>query len=195
MPFASIVKPVPQLHIYLTWIGVVCAAESFAVIQQETPVGGIQGRHGNRVLLGERFAERNIEACVSLQMGIREIAASIRETGTVIQVAARDDSVGQVEVISDMEGVPLVVVQHEIAAIGRRKIGETSGDRACSLGVRVGIGEIDFSAVEQSRRANTYLPAIETRMVNGQRKEHIGIADGIVIEIILRALMIVVQFK
>ncbi len=61
--------------------------------------------------------------------------------------------------------------------------------------MRVGVGQIHFSTMQQLRRAHRHFPAVEARVINRERKEDVGIADVVVVEIIMRALMVVIHVE
>ena len=59
-----------------------------------------------------------------------DVARSIGEPRTVIQIAARRDMPRKIEIEPGVERMALIVVQQEIAAGGRREIGQAAADTA-----------------------------------------------------------------
>ncbi len=80
----------------------------------------------------------------------RHVAGAVGKPGAVVHISARVGSPRQTEIESRVKRVPLIVIQQKVAAIRRRKIRQTATYRACSLGVRIGISEIDLSPMGNS---------------------------------------------
>ena len=59
----------------------------------------------------------------------------------------------------------------------------------------IGVSEINLAAPRDLRRANRDLPAVQSRAIDRYREEDVGVADGVVIEIIPGTLMIVVDVE
>ena len=52
-------KIVPQFPVHFSWIGVVSASESVAVVEQIAAITDVQGINGERPAFSEAFPERN----------------------------------------------------------------------------------------------------------------------------------------
>jgi len=89
----------------------------------------------------------------------------------------------------------LIVIQQEVAAGGRREVGQTSGYGARAEGVSVRVGEVDLSPPEQPRRTHGHFPAVKPRAIDSEREEHIGVSDVVVIEVVSGPLMVVVDVQ
>src|SRR5450432_878816 len=100
----------------------------------------------------------------------------------------------QTEVEPGMQRMPLVVVQLEGTAVRRREIGQATSYCPRTKCLRIGIGKVNLSPVKELRRTNTHFPAVQARMVDGQREKDVGVAECVVIEIVSCALMVVVHF-
>src|SRR5579872_2254813 len=107
--FASLqFKPVAHLKIDLARIGVVRAAESRAVVEQEPAVAGIERACGNSQKLTERPADRNIARVVPFEVR-GKFAGTVREPRAVIPVRACQHFAGECEIEAGMESVALIV--------------------------------------------------------------------------------------
>ena len=63
-----IMEPVTQLDEDFTWIVEVESAKGLAIVQHDATICHIQSGHGNREILTEVFAEREIKRCVCRQV-------------------------------------------------------------------------------------------------------------------------------
>jgi len=73
------------------------AAKRLAVVQQEPPIGEVQGRHGHSKALRNGPAHRQVEGRVRLKMCLY-VAGSIRESRSVVKIPTGQNPIRQVEV-------------------------------------------------------------------------------------------------
>ena len=80
------------------------SAERLAVIEQEPAVPQIQRRNGKGELFSDVFAEGEVERGVASQMS-RDVAGSIGESRSVVQIASHRRSPGESEVEARVQRV------------------------------------------------------------------------------------------
>src|SRR5258706_3592251 len=149
MPSASIMKAVPHLQIYLTRVCIVRTAESFTIIQQESPVGCVERVQRERPILTDSHPQRNVHSGVRLQpFG----AFPVRKTGAEIQIRSQPCAPRQIDFETRVERVVLIVIQKEQAFLRRLKIREPSRHAAKSLQPQDGISDVNLAAMQQPRR-------------------------------------------
>ena len=66
----------------------------------------------------------------------------------------------QAEVEPGVQRVPLVMVQQEESAIGHGEVGQAAGYRARPKGMRMGVGNVDLSPMEELWRTNADFLAV-----------------------------------
>src|SRR3954466_4900575 len=109
---------------------------------------------------------------------------TIYEPGSVIDPSGDPRPARQSEVEVAVERMPLIVVKEKITRFWRRKVRQSACDRTLSLGVLIRIRDVDFTAMEQPRGTDRKLPSRNTRARNRQRKEHVRITDGVMVEVV-----------
>src|SRR5581483_718128 len=80
------------------------------------------------------------------------------------------------------QGVALVVVQEEVTTLGRREVRKSSGYGAFSLDILMRVRHADLEPPEDLRGAQRCFPTANARLLDGQRKEDVGVSQHIVIE-------------
>src|SRR5262249_48749675 len=81
----------------------------------------------------------------------------------------------------------LIVIQEKEAACRRREIGKTASDGSRSFRRLMRIGKVNVHFLEQPWRAHGNLGSPYARCLDGERKEQVGVSDGIVIKKVMSA--------
>jgi len=100
----------------------------------------------------------------------------------------------KIEVEPGVERMALIVIQQEVAAGGGEKSvrpPDTSPEPRAWARRRRGRPLRGGTAAANARP----LPSRKTRVVNRQREEHVGVSDGVVIEVVSGPLMVVVDIQ
>ena len=114
-------------------------------------------------------------------------AFAVDKAGAVIGIEVGPHPPGQLQVEAGGKRVALVVVEKEIAFVGRLEIGKTAGYAARALGVLVRVGGVELGASGDAGRVRRGFPATDAGTIDGERKENVGVAQNIVVEKVLRA--------
>src|SRR5262249_23940847 len=113
-------------------------------------------------------------------------AVAVHESGAVIHVYVGGGFPRQNEIEAGRERVALIVVEKTKRVAGAAA-DQPSGDNAGPLGILVGIRKVELPVAGDLGRFGSRLPAADSRMLERQRKENIGITEHIMIEKVVGA--------
>src|SRR5215469_14081774 len=109
-------------------------------------------------------------------------AVAIEKSRSVIHVHRGPGTARKSHAHAGTDGVALIVVEEKVAFFGRREIRQTAGDSAGTLGVLMGVGEMELGATGDAWRAGGGFPTADASAVDGQREEDVGVAEDVVVE-------------
>src|SRR5262245_20554319 len=93
----------------------------------------------------------------------------VREPRTVIHVSIGPCVAGKIDIEASAERMALIVIQEE-TLLGRRKIGQATGDRSEALRILMRIGAVKLNAAEYVWRSYRRLRTTNTRTIDGERE-------------------------
>src|SRR5690348_9535512 len=176
-------KAIAHFPVDLARVGVVRPAKGVAVVDQVAAVGHVEGVHGYRPILPERFAEGEPEGGVGRQVGG---AVAVQKTRSVGYCRRRPSPPRQPARPHYTQRVALVMIKKKEAFFRRLEIGEPSGDGAEALHKLVRPRHVDSRAAKNLRRPQRGFPALDARSLNGERQKDVGAANLVVIKKVAR---------
>src|SRR6266571_2827732 len=182
-PCVSEVETVAEFAGELAGITPMRAAEGVGIIEQVARVGDVLRREDQVQAFADGLAERKRKLRVARQM---RRAVTIEEARAVTQIAGGPGAPGKLNVEAGIERVALVVVEKEKARRWRREIGKPSSDATGGLRELVRIRQIELRAVAKPRGAHRRFPTVNARALDGKRKEDVGIAEHVMVEVVPR---------
>src|SRR6266849_1594285 len=157
------------------------AAEGKAVVEQDAAVGDVQCLNVDRELLTETLSQRKVKGGVRLQVAWWRTAAG--ESRGIVDVGRSVGVEWEIVPTAEVQRVALVVVEVEIS---RRRHGastnQTADDAATAKRQLIRIREIELGAIAEPWRAESQLPAIDSRAVYIDGEEDVGVIQTVVIE-------------
>src|SRR5690348_1452637 len=177
-------KAIAHFPVDLARVGIVRPTEGVAVVDQIPAVGHVEGVHGYRPILPERFAEGEPEGGVGRQVGR---AVAVQKTRSVGYCRRRPGPPRQPARSHNTQRIALVMIKKKEAFFRRLEIGKPSSNGAKALHELVRPRHVDSRAAKNLRRPQRGFPALDARSLNGERQKDVGAANLVVIKKVARA--------
>ena len=104
-------KPVADLRVNLTRLGVMCSAEGRAVIEQEAAVRQVESGYPNGDAFGKTPGYGQIECSVPFQVRPGDVTRPVGEPRAVVNIAVGREARREGQKESRVQRVALIVVQ------------------------------------------------------------------------------------
>src|SRR6476646_3517956 len=183
-PRTSVMKPVLQLQGNLHWIGVVRAAEGVAVVEQVAVIGEVERGESRRPVFAKGLAQAQVGAGMRRQVAR---AVAIQEARAIREIDGTPSAPRQGGPHAGTQRIALIVIEKVVrAALRRRKIRQAAAHPAAAFSVKTSVRQVPLQSVKQFGRARRRLPTVDASAHQRQRKEDVGVAQDVVIEVVAR---------
>ena len=176
-------ESIANLHSEHARIGKVRTTKRVASIQHIPLIGDVGASETHRKVFAEVFSEGEVKRVVAGQVAG---AIATEEARPVVDGERAKAAPGQIAFHTGGKRVALIVVQEKVAFFGWSEIRQASCDGANAFRSLIRVDEMSAIVPKEKRRTHGGFEPLDDGALNGEREEDIGIAEGIVVEIIFR---------